>query len=66
MVFQKFALFPHRNVLENTVYGLEVQGIPRLTQVETAMRWIDRVGLKGFEQRYARVSVADHHGSGWT
>ena len=52
MVFQKFALLPHRNVLENTVYGLEVQGIPRARQVETAMRWIERVGLKGFEDRY--------------
>ena len=29
MVFQKFALLPHRNVLENTVYGLEIQGLPR-------------------------------------
>ena len=52
MVFQKFALLPHRNVLENTVYGLEVQGIARAQQVDTAMRWIERVGLKGFEKRY--------------
>lgn len=52
MVFQKFALLPHRNVLENTVYGLEVQGLPRAQQVERAMRWIERVGLDGFEQSY--------------
>ncbi|WP_415184548.1 quaternary amine ABC transporter ATP-binding protein [Phaeovulum sp.] len=52
MVFQKFALLPHRNVLENTVYGLEVQGISRAKQVETAMHWIERVGLKGFETKY--------------
>jgi glycine betaine/proline transport system ATP-binding protein len=52
MVFQKFALLPHRNVLENTVYGLEVRGVPRAQQVEAAMRWIERVGLKGFEDRY--------------
>jgi glycine betaine/proline transport system ATP-binding protein len=52
MVFQKFALLPHRNVLDNTVYGLEIQGLPRTTQVERAMRWIERVGLKGFENRY--------------
>jgi glycine betaine/proline transport system ATP-binding protein len=52
MVFQKFALLPHRTVLDNTVYGLEVQGVPRARQVEQAMRWIERVGLKGFETRY--------------
>lgn len=52
MVFQKFALLPHRNVLENTVYGLEVQGKPMAESVDTARRWLERVGLKGFEQRY--------------
>ncbi|QPB22773.1 glycine betaine/L-proline ABC transporter ATP-binding protein [Rhizobium sp. 007] len=52
MVFQKFALLPHRNVLENAIYGLEVQGVPRAKGVETAMQWIERVGLKGFEQKY--------------
>ncbi len=52
MVFQKFALLPHRNVLDNVVYGLEVCGVSRKESVDTAMRWIERVGLKGFEQRY--------------
>ncbi|MEM5343175.1 quaternary amine ABC transporter ATP-binding protein [Paraburkholderia azotifigens] len=52
MVFQKFALLPHRNVLDNVVYGLEICGVKRNACVETAMRWIERVGLKGFEQRF--------------
>ena len=52
MVFQKFALLPHRTVLDNTVYGLEVQGVSRKQQVENAMVWIERVGLGGFQNRY--------------
>ncbi|NUS68104.1 MAG: glycine betaine/L-proline ABC transporter ATP-binding protein [Ensifer adhaerens] len=52
MVFQKFALLPHRNVLDNTLYGLEVQGLERAKGVDIAMRWIERVGLKGFESKY--------------
>jgi glycine betaine/proline transport system ATP-binding protein len=52
MVFQKFALLPHRNVLENTLYGLDVQGAARSGSVDVAMRWLDRVGLKGFESKY--------------
>ena len=52
MVFQKFALLPHRNVLENTAYGLDVQGIPRSRSTDIAMRWIERVGLRGFERKY--------------
>jgi glycine betaine/proline transport system ATP-binding protein len=52
MVFQKFALLPHRTVLENTVYGLDIQGIPRSKSEEIGRRWIDRVGLAGFEGHY--------------
>lgn len=52
MVFQKFALLPHRTVLDNALYGLEVQKVDRNKAVEVAMRWIERVGLKGFEKKY--------------
>lgn len=52
MVFQKFALLPHRTVLNNVVYGLEVQGVPRDKQEVQARRWIDRVGLSGFEDNF--------------
>ncbi|WP_312528034.1 glycine betaine/L-proline ABC transporter ATP-binding protein [Paracoccus sp. (in: a-proteobacteria)] len=52
MVFQKFALLPHRTVLANTVYGLEVQGMAKREREDIAMRWIERVGLKGYENHY--------------
>jgi len=52
MVFQKFALFPHFTVLENVEYGLQVQGVKRKLRHEHAMRWIERVGLKGYEDHY--------------
>jgi glycine betaine/proline transport system ATP-binding protein len=52
MVFQKFALFPHYTVLENAEYGLEVQGISRKRRRERSMQWIERVGLKGYEDNY--------------
>ncbi|AFL52780.1 glycine betaine/proline transport system ATP-binding protein [Sinorhizobium fredii] len=52
MVFQKFALLPHRTVLENTVYGLEIQGVDQRESEKRALGWIDRVGLKGFEKHY--------------
>ncbi|MFT5933655.1 MAG: glycine betaine/proline transport system ATP-binding protein [Hydrogenophaga sp.] len=52
MVFQKFALFPHYTVLENTEYGLEVQGISSKKRRERALKWVERVGLKGYEDNY--------------
>ncbi|MGK9199314.1 MULTISPECIES: quaternary amine ABC transporter ATP-binding protein [Sinorhizobium] len=52
MVFQKFALLPHRTVLENTIYGLEIQGVDRRESEKRALGWIERVGLQGFEQHY--------------
>lgn len=52
MVFQKFALFPHLTVQENTEYGLQVQGVHRKLRRERAQRWIERVGLKGYEDSY--------------
>jgi glycine betaine/proline transport system ATP-binding protein len=52
MVFQKFALFPHFTVQENTEYGLQIKGVARKARREQAMRWIERVGLRGYESHY--------------
>lgn len=52
MVFQKFALFPHYTVLENAEYGLEVQSISGKKRRDRAMKWVERVGLKGYEDNY--------------
>src|SRR6218665_2536854 len=52
MVFQKFALLPHRTVIENTVYGLEIQGVANSESRKRAQGGIERVGLKGFENHY--------------
>ncbi len=49
MVFQSFALLPHRSVAANVAYGLELKGIPKEERLASAERWIARVGLEGFE-----------------
>ena len=45
MVFQSFALFPHRSVLDNAAFGLEVAGMPRKVRNDRAMQALERVGL---------------------
>ncbi|MGA9251303.1 MAG: betaine/proline/choline family ABC transporter ATP-binding protein [Roseobacter sp.] len=52
MVFQKFALLPHRTVLQNAATALAVQGADRATQDRDARKWLNRVGLNGYEDRY--------------
>jgi glycine betaine/proline transport system ATP-binding protein len=52
MVFQHFGLLPHRKVIDNVAYGLEVRGEPRSTREERARQMIDLVGLKGHAESY--------------
>ena len=52
MVFQKFALLPHRNVLENVAFGLHIQNKDKAFIQQQSALWLDRVGLKGYENHY--------------
>ncbi|MBU5675350.1 glycine betaine/L-proline ABC transporter ATP-binding protein [Alkaliphilus sp. MSJ-5] len=52
MVFQKFGLFPHRTILENAGYGLEVQGMDKKEIYEKAINSLKMVGLEGYEDQY--------------
>lgn len=54
MVFQNFGLFPHRRVLENVAYGLEVQGLAKQARQERAAEMLELVGLAGWEHHYPK------------
>ncbi len=52
MVFQQFALFPHRSVLDNAAYGLEVQAVDKAQRRKRTLEVLEMVGLKGWENNY--------------
>lgn len=67
MVFQQYALFPWLSVLDNVAFGLKMKGVGRAERHKVAQRYIEMVGLKGFEWKYPnalsggmrqRVSIA--------
>ncbi len=52
MIFQHYGLLPHKKVLDNVAYGLEVQGISRQPRYERAKEVLNTVGLEGWEDSY--------------
>jgi glycine betaine/proline transport system ATP-binding protein len=54
MVFQHFALFPHRSVIDNTGYGLKVQGVDKAARIEASLDALRLVGLESFAHNSPR------------
>ena len=54
MVFQHYALLPHRRVMDNVAYGLEIRGMEKEERLRAASEAIETVGLKGWEDYYPR------------
>ncbi len=54
MVFQSFALMPHRTVLDNTAFGLEIAGVGRKAREQRAQQVLEQVGLGPYARKYPR------------
>jgi NitT/TauT family transport system ATP-binding protein len=52
VVFQEYAIFPWKTVIDNVAFGLQMRGIPKPRRLETARYWLDRVGLAKFADYY--------------
>ena len=54
MVFQHFGLFPHRKVIDNISFGLEIRGMDRVERKAKSMEVLEKVGLHGWADHYPR------------
>ena len=52
MVFQRFGLMPHNTVIDNVAFGLKAQGVAKAERLQQAQKWLQDVGLGGYEQQY--------------
>lgn len=52
VVFQEYAVFPWKTVIDNVAFGLEMRGVPKAERLETAAYWLERVGLRKFANYY--------------
>ena len=52
MVFQRFGLMPHRSVLDNIGYGLQIQGVAKQEREKQARYWLETVGLDGYDKHF--------------
>src|SRR5688572_9623002 len=52
VVFQEYAIFPWKTVIDNVAFGLQMRGVPRAERLKTARYWLDRVGLARFAGYY--------------
>ncbi len=52
VVFQEFAILPWRTVERNIAHGLEIRGVPKAERAQTVQRFVELIGLGGFERKY--------------
>jgi NitT/TauT family transport system ATP-binding protein len=52
MIFQEFALFPWKSVIQNIEFGLEIKGLSKIERSRIAHKYIEMIGLNGFENSY--------------
>lgn len=52
VVFQEYAIFPWKTVIQNVAFGLQMRGIPEKQRLDAARYWLDRVGLGRFADYY--------------
>ena len=66
MVFQNFGLFPHRTILQNAEYGLEIRGISKEERRLKAEKALDNAGLLPYKDQYPRSIIRWYATTSWT